>query len=452
MTHDARLLWVTLAGVTGLVLLVAAFRLNAFIALALASLGVGLGAGMKPLEVLKAFQEGVGSTLGLIVVVVGLGTMLGRMLAESGGAAVIAEKMVEALGPQRLAWAVLGSAFLVALPVFFAVGLVLLAPVVFGLVRTTGLPLLRLALPLLAGLSVCHTLVPPHPGPVVAVAQLNADMGQTILWGLLIGLPTAALAGPCLAPILSRSIVPRTDLAVGQVSPTSTPPRGRPSCSISLLTILSPVILMLVSTLAIIRGDDAPGRIWVEMIGSPIFAMLIAVLLSLVTFGWLRGFTSSQVLRFTEECVGPAASIFLVVGAGGGFSRVLDTAGVDEVLAAWGRGLTFSPLILGWLIAAALRVAVGSATVAITMASGILAPVASVHPEINRELLVIALGAGTLTLSHLNDGGFWFVKEYFGLTVPQTLRTWTVTVTVASVIALILVLAANSLLSMFRGA
>jgi GntP family gluconate:H+ symporter len=450
MSHDALLLVVTAAGIAVLVGLVAWLRLNAFIALALTSLGVGIAAGVPPLEVARAFQQGVGSTLGLIVVVVGLGTMLGKMLAESGGAMVLSHGLIRVLGERWLDWAVLLAAFIIGLPVFFAVGLVLLAPVVFSLARTTGAPILKLGLPLLAGLAVCHTFVPPHPGPVVAVGQLGADMGATIGWAILVGLPTAALVGP----VFARALEGRLEVAMGglgaQLQP-STPPGRLPGWGTSAFTVLLPVLLMLFATATELGLEETSRwRRWAGFLGSPLVAMLAAVLLSLVTFGVRCGFNRAQLLRFTDDCVGPAASIFLVVGAGGGFSKVLDVAGVDEVLAGWGRGLSLSPLVLAWLVAAALRIAVGSATVAITMASAIVAPVAAAHPDVNRELLVVALGAGTIILSHLNDGGFWFVKEYFGLTVPQTFRTWTLMVTLASGIALGLVLLLDFLLRQSR--
>jgi GntP family gluconate:H+ symporter len=375
--------------------------------------------------------------------------MLGKLLAESGGATVIASRLVETLGERRLDWAVLLAAFVVAVPVFFAVGLVLLAPVIFSLARTSTMPMLRLALPLLAGLSVCHTLVPPHPGPLVAVSQLGADLGRTIGWGVLIGLPTAAMTGPLLASALSRRIRIAPAGLGAELQPSQAPVRA-PGWGTSVLTILLPVGLMLSATVSDMwLPAEHPWRAWALLLGSPLVAMLAAVLLALLTFGKACGFGAAQLLRFTEECVGPAASIFLVVGAGGGFSKVLDAAGVDEVLARWGGGLTWSPLLLGWTVAAALRIAVGSATVAITMASAIVAPVAAAHPDTSPELLVVALGAGTLTLSHLNDGGFWFVKEYFGLSMIETFRTWTLMVCVASVVALGWVLFFDWLLRLF---
>ncbi|MGE3308352.1 MAG: gluconate:H+ symporter [Limisphaerales bacterium] len=446
MTHDTRLLLVTLAGVVGLVTLVAGFRLHAFLALALASLGVGLAAGMAPLEVAKAFQDGVGSTLGLIAVVVGLGTMLGKLLAESGGAGVIANTFVDTFGERRLDTALLIAAFLVGMPVFFGVGLVLLVPVVFTLGNATKIPFLRLALPLLAGLAVCHTLVPPHPGPVVAVGRLNADMGRTLFWSILVGFPTALFVGP----VLARGLARRLTLAPGGLGALFKPsqaPTHPPGFAVSLGTILLPVALMVAATAADVGlPRDHPARPWVAFAGSPLIAMLAAVLVALVTFGSRRGFSTAQTLRFLEDCLGPVAGIFLIVGAGGGFSKVLDLAGVDDAIAAWGRELALSPLVLGWLVAVLLRIAVGSATVAITMASAILAPIADARPEVSRELLVVSMAAGSIILSHVNDGGFWLVKEYFGLSVPETLRTWTLMVTLASGMALVLVLIADQLL------
>ncbi|MFN0069528.1 MAG: gluconate:H+ symporter [Limisphaerales bacterium] len=446
MRHETELLLIAAAGVAVLLVLVARLRLHAFLALAVVSLGVGLAAGLEPLAAARAFQEGVGGTLGLIAVVVGLGTMLGRLLAESGGAGVIAGRFAEVFGARRLDWGVLLAAFVVGLPVFFGVGLVLLAPVVFALAGRTPLPMLRLMLPLTAGLAVCHSLVPPHPGPVVAVGSLGADMGRTILWSVLIGLPTAALAGPVLAARLARRVRIEPGGLGAQLQPTRPAPRP-PGFSVSLLTILTPVLLMVLAVIASLAwAKDDPRAGWAAFAGSPLVAMLAATLLALFTLGRRCGFSAAELLRFTEECAGPAATIFLVVGAGGGFSRVLDLAGVDDAIAAWGRDWRVSPLLAAWLMAALLRVAVGSATVAITMAAAIAAPLAEAQPGVNRELLVVALGAGTLALSHVNDGGFWLVKEWFGLTVLQTLRTWTVMITVASVAALGGVLLADQLL------
>jgi GntP family gluconate:H+ symporter len=434
------LLFSVAAAVLGLVVLVARFKLNAFLALILASLFVGLCSGMKLTEVARAFQTGVGTTLGFIAVVVALGTMLGKMLSESGGAEVIAARFIELLGHRRLPWTMLLVAFIVGLPVFFAVGLVLLIPIVYTLVRETKTPLLALGLPLVAGLSVAHGLVPPHPGPLAAIERLGADTGKTIFYATLVGLPTAIIGGP----LFARFIGPRVPVEVGGlgaqlVSPAR--PAKVPGFAITLFTILLPVLLMLLATVAEVALDkENPARAWAAFLGSPLVALLVAVLFSFYSFGRKCGIGRNQILKFTDECVGPAAGIMLVVGAGGGFSKVIEASGAADAIAGWAKGSSLSPVLLGWLAAALVRVAVGSATVAITLGAAILAPVAGSHPETNREVLVIALGAGSLMLSHLNDGGFWFVKEYFNLTVAQTLKTWTVMETIMSVVGLVLVL------------
>jgi GntP family gluconate:H+ symporter len=380
---------------------------------------VGLASGMNPPAVARSFQEGVGNTLGFIAVVVGLGTMLGKMLAESGGAERIAATFVRALGPERLHWTMMLVALVVGMPVFFPVGLALLMPIVMTLVRETRRPLLFIGIPLVAGLSVSHGLVPPHPGPMVAIATLQADVGKTILYSLVVGLPAAVIAGP----LFGRFIAPRVPVAAGGLADRLVPsaPRANPpGVGITLLTILLPVALMLLATVAEVGlAKTNPIRPYAALIGSPLVALLIAVLFSFYSFG--RGLGRGAILKFLEESVGPAASIMLVVGAGGGFSKVLEHGGAAAAIAATGQGLSLSPLLLGWLMAALIRVAVGSATVAITLSAGIIAPIAAAHPGTNPELLVLALGAGSIILSHLNDGGFWFVKEYFNMTVPQTL-------------------------------
>jgi GntP family gluconate:H+ symporter len=458
-SHDALLVGTTVFAIAGLVLLVARYKLNAFVALILASLVVGLGSGMPPDRVGKAFQEGVGRTLGSIAVVVGLGTMLGKLLAESGGAEVIAQTFIRALGTHRLHWTIMIVGFVVGLPVFFGVGLVLLMPLLAALLRDTKRPLLFLGIPLVAGLSVSHGLVPPHPGPMLGIEQLGADVGKTILYGIVIGIPTAILAGPIFGKFISKRVAAEFGGA-GAAFVQQRERERRPSFSIALGTILLPVALMLVATIADVTlpkeitvklGDATvtesnPVRLWLDFAGSPAVAMLLATLASLYTFGFGCGFTRSEILKFTEECIGPAAGIILIVGAGGGFSRVLDESGTGAVLAKSAEQLHVSLLLLGWLIAAAIRIAVGSATVAIALAASLVAPMVAASPGTSRELLVISLGAGSLILSHVNDGGFWFVKEYFGMNVAQTLKSWTVMETIISIVALLLVLLLDGIL------
>jgi gluconate:H+ symporter, GntP family len=441
--NHALLLW-TFAGVAALVALITWARLNAFVALTLISLCVGAVSGMPLGSVVRAFQEGVGNTLGFIAVVIGLGTIVGKMLAESGGAEVMADRMIGLFGSRHVHWATALVAFVVGLPVFFSVGLVLLAPIVFTLARRERIPLLVVGLPLVAGLSASHALVPPHPGPLAAIERLGADMGRTIAWSLAIGLPAALIVGPPLGWWLGRRIEATPGALAAELSAIDT--IRRPGFGMTLFAILLPIGLMLVGTAAalIFRAGSTP-RVVAAFVGSPIVAMLVAVLVSFYVFGIACGRDRTELLRFSEECLAPVASVLLVVGAGGGFGRVLDVAGVGSAIQGVASALRLSPLLLGWIIAALLRLAVGSATVAIVTAAGIIAPVAAAVPGTNIELLVIALGAGSIVASHVNDGGFWLVKEYFNLSVLQTLGTWTVLETAFSLVALCLVLIASVL-------
>ena len=449
LSHHTTLLLYALAGVLGLVLLIARFKLNSFVALILASLFVGLGARMNLPDIASAFQQGVGNVLGGIAMVVGLGTVLGKLLAESGGAQIISDTLIRALGEKRLPWAMMLIAFIVGIPVFFGVGLV---PILFTLAGQTGTPLLRLGLPLVAALSVVHGLVPPHPGPMAAVGLLRgpagaADLGKVILYSLLIGFPTAVIAGPLIARLLAgRLTVPLTGgLAEALTAPPQ--PKSTPGFALTVFTILLPVLLMLLATAAdVTLASTSDLRRWADFIGSPLVAMTLAVLFALWSFGTARGFDREQLLKISNDCLGPVAVILLVVGAGGGFNRVLVASGVGDAIASLAKGLPVSPLLLGWIVAALIRVATGSATVAITTAAGILAPIVLQTPGLNLELLILAMGAGSLVLSHVNDGGFWLVKEYLNLTVAQTLRTWTVLETVISIVALIFILLLNLVL------
>ena len=429
------LLLVAALGVALVVLLITWVRIPAFIALAAGSFFVGLGARMPLADIPRAFQQGVGDTLGFIAMVVGLGTVIGKLLAESGGAVVVSRVLVGALGEKRLDWAMLLSGFLIGLPVFFQVGLVLLAPVLFTAIRQTGTPMLRLGIPLIAGLSVSHGLVPPHPGPLAAIERLGADTGRTLFYSLIIGLPVAMAAGPMFGRFISRRVQVDVGGLADQLSTAVAAPRT-PSLAVTLMTILMPVLLMLLAALAQATLADGPLRQWLAFAGSPLVAMLLAALLALYTFGTACGFDRGRLLRFAEESVPPIAGVLLVVGAGGGFGRVLDAAGVDTAIAQSMSGMQLSPMVLGWVVAALLRVSVGSATVATVTAASIMAPIATAMPGTNKDLLVIAIGAGSLIASHVNDGGFWLVKEYFNMSISQTVATWTVLETIVSVLGL----------------
>ena len=436
MTHDAQLLLLAAGAVVALILLIARFRVHPFIALVVVSLLLGGAAGMPLGSVVGAFQEGVGTALGFIAVVVGLGTMLGKMMAESGGATRIAMTLIARFGEARVHWAIMFVAFIVGIPVFFQVGFVLVIPLVFTIARRTGLSLVKIGIPLVAGLSVVHGMVPPHPAAMLAVGAYHADVGRTILWSLLIGLPTAALAGPVYAAWVSPRVKLGRDNPMAAIL-EGTAPKTMPSFAVSVFTVLIPVILMVAASAAdLTSGAASPLRRTLDLAGSPIVALLIALLVSFWSLGARQGFTRGEILKFTNDCLAPTAAIILVIGAGGGFNKVLLASGVGGAIAGVATTSHASPLLLAWTIAALIRVATGSATVAMTTAAGIVAPIALLVPGTSAELLVIATGAGSLVLSHVNDSGFWLIKEYFDMTVPQTLATWTVAETIIGVAGL----------------
>jgi len=436
MSPNTLLLLYALGAVIALIVAIARFKLHPFVALITVSIGLGVAAGMPLSAAVKAFQDGVGTSLGFIAVVVGLGTMLGKMMAESGGATRIATTLIALFGERRVHWAIMCVAFIVGIPVFFQVGFVLLIPLVFTIARRTGMSLIKIGIPLVAGLSVVHGMVPPHPAAMLAVDAYKADVGRTILYALLVGLPTASLAGPIFATwIAPRITLPSENPLAAQLEGGTV--RDMPGFGITLFTVMIPVILMLLASTASVALESAsPWRGGLEFIGNPIVALLIALLFSYWSLGYALHFTREQVLKFTNDCLGPTATILLVIGAGGGFNRVLIESGVGRAIADVALGSQASPLLLAWTVAALIRVATGSATVAMTTAAGIVAPIAAATPGTPAELLVLATGAGSLVLSHVNDSGFWLIKEFFNMTVPQTLKTWTVAETIIGVAGL----------------
>lgn len=444
LTPDGFLLLSAAIAVLALIVLIAVVKLNPFITLIVVSCGLALAVGMPMATIVKSFETGVGNTLGHIALVVGLGTMLGKMMAESGGASRIAQTLISLFGEKRVHWAMMTIAFIVGLPVFFEVGFVLLIPIVFTVARRTGASIVQVGIPMVAGLSVVHGLVPPHPAAIMAVGEYHADVGKTVMFALLVGLPTAALAGPIFATLISKYVKVEEESSIGHQFAVE--PKNLPGFGVTLGTVLLPVALMLVGSWAaagVFADKNSTFSQALAFVGSPVIALLLAALLSFVTLGTSRGFDRETILKFTNDCLGPTASITLVVGAGGGFNRILVDSGVAQAMVNVARTAELSPLLLAWSIAALIRIATGSATVAMATAAGIVAPIAasmaaSGAGSASPELLVLATGSGALILSHVNDGGFWLVKEYFGLTVPQTFQTWTVCETIISVVGLVL--------------
>jgi GntP family gluconate:H+ symporter len=441
-SHSIFLLVSALAAVVALIALIAVFRVNPFIVIFVTSLGLALAARMPAATIVKSFETGVGNTLGHVAVVVGLGTMLGKMLAESGGAERIAETLIAVFGEKRLPWAMMLAGIVIGLPVFFEVGFVLLMPLAYTVARNTGKSLVLVGLPMFAGLSVVHGLVPPHPAALIAVTAYGADIGRTIGYALLVGVPAAILAGPMYAKLIAPSIQLPEHNPIAEQFLERAPGRKLPSFAVSLSAILLPVALMMIGSWAdAFTPRASAANATLRFLGNADIALLAAVIVSFFMLGTLRGFDRETILKFSNECLAPTANITLLVGAGGGFGRILQDSGVSNVFVALALRMNVPVLLLAWIVAALIRVATGSSTVAMTTAAGIVAPIALSLPSPHPELLAVATGAGALIFSHVNDGGFWLVKEYCNMSVAQTLKTWTVCETIISVSGLGLAMA-----------
>jgi GntP family gluconate:H+ symporter len=435
--HSAYLLASALIAVIGLVVLIAFVKLNPFLALLLSSLSLAWMTGMPAASIVHSFETGVGGALGHIVVVVALGTMLGKMMAESGGADQIAYTLIRVFGEKNVSWAMMLIGLLVGLPAFFEVGFVLLIPIAFTVARRTGTSLIPVGLPMLAGLSIVHGLVPPHPAALMAVTIFKADVGRTIFYALLVGLPTAVIAGP----LYARFIAPRIHLRGGNAMAAQfvddDGERNLPGFGLTLLTILLPVLLMLLGSGAdLFAPAGSRANAVLRFAGNDDMALLIGALFSFITLGKMRGFSRQTILGYTNECLAPTATVTLLVGAGAGFGRILQDSGVAQAIIVVAIRSHIHLLLLAWMLAALMRLATGSATVAMTTAAGIVAPLAFHSMSVRPELLAIATGAGSLIFSHVNDGGFWLVKEYFDMSVGDTIKSWSTCETIISVVAL----------------
>ncbi|WP_127495284.1 GntP family permease [Paenibacillus glycanilyticus] len=450
------LLFIVLAAIVVLLLLITVAKLNPFVALIITAIGTGLAAGMPVIAtedqtgIIDSIKTGMGNTLGFLAIVLALGTMLGKMMAESGGAERIARTLIGVFGEKRVHWAMMFVAFIVGIPVFFQVGFVLLVPLIFTIAKQTGLSLVKIGVPLVAGLSVVHGLVPPHPAAMAAVGIFNADIGKTILYSIIVGLPTAIVAGPLYGSWIGKRIHKEVPKEMGDQLAETDENRELPGFANTLITILIPVFLMLIATFADVfvesgsLAKDDTLFLAAKFVGDPVVALLIATVYSFFSLGFARGISREKVLKFTNDCLAPTATILLVIGAGGAFNRVLLDSGIGDYIADLATSSHVSPILLGWGIAAMIRIATGSATVSMMTAAGIVAPIAAAMPGTNVELLVLATGAGSLILSHVNDSGFWLIKEYFGMTVKETLLTWTALETIISVVALVLIMALNA--------
>jgi Gnt-I system high-affinity gluconate transporter len=436
-------LLIILLGIILLIFLITIVKLDTFISFVIVSIAVGLAEGMKPDDLLKAVETGIGSTLGSLVMILGFGAMLGKLVAESGAAQRISSKLISLFGIKYIQWAMVITGFIVGIPMFYNVGFVILVPLIFTVAASTGLPLLYVGIPMLASLSVTHGFLPPHPSPSAISIMFKADIGKTLLYGIIIAIPVIIIAGPFFARTLKN--IQATPLKEF-VNPKILREEEMPGMAVSVLTAILPVILIIFSTiigLTSLKGTIA-GRI-ISFIGSPSIALLISVLVAMYTLGLARGKKMKEISEMIAKSVVSITMVLLIIAGSGILKQVLTDSGVSEYIAGWLGQSSLSPLFLGWLIAAVIRVCVGSATVAGLTAAGIILPMVS-GGSVNAELMVLSIGAGSLMLSHVNDVGFWMYKEYFTLSVKDTLRTWTAMETIIGVSGLIGVLILNSII------
>ena len=424
--------------------LISRLKLNPFVALLSISVAVALVAGMEPVRAVASFEAGAGHVLGHVGTVIALGTMLGKMLTESGGADRIAYTLSRSAGPGRVDWVMMVIGLLVGLPVFFEIGFVLLIPIAFVLAARTGTPLLRVAIPMGAALSVTHALIPPHPAALLAVSAFHANIGRTILAGIVIGTPIAILAGPVFGRFAAARVPLTEHNPLAEQFVRAEPPADMPGFAVTVGTIALPVVLMLLGSAAEAL-IPAPSllRTTLLFLGNTDIALLLATCLSFWLLGTARGFSRATVLKFTNESLAPTALIMLLVGAGGGFGRVLVDSGVSKAITDAALGIHMPMLVLSWLLAVIVRVAAGSATVAMATASGIMGPILLRAGGASPELMVLATGAGSVAFGPLNDAGFWQIKEYLGLTVTQTVKTWSVLETLIAIFGLVFCLLAS---------
>jgi len=424
---------ILLIGILVLLFLIIKFEIPAFIALVIVAIGIGVAQGMDLELVMQTVQKGIGSTLGYLALVLGFGAMLGEIIAQSGAARQIADKLIGAFSPKNMHWALVLTGFIIGIPLFYSVGFVMLIPLIFSLGRTTKQPLMYLAIPMCAALSVTHGFLPPHPAPTAISVIYEADLSLVFLYGLILAVPTVIIAGPIYSKTLGKI---KAKMPEGLFKNIDNETGPKPDFGISLFTALAPVILM--SIAAIVKLTLPEGTAFykfISFIGDPVIALLIALLLSIFTLGLNQGRKMKELANMISDSTKGIAMILLIIGAGGALKQVLVDSGLSQFIISSLDGVDINPLVLAWLVAAALRISLGSATVAALTAAGIVTPLLG-STSVSPELLVIATGAGSLTCSQVNDTGFWMFKEYFGLSIIDTFKTWTVMETIVSVIGL----------------
>ncbi|MDR6866045.1 GntP family gluconate:H+ symporter [Microbacterium resistens] len=441
---DVQLIIAAIIGFAVIIVLITWLKVHPFLALTIGALGVGIGAGMATGQALTSFSTGFGSTMGGVGVLIALGAMFGKLLADSGGADRVVDTLVARSSARALPWTMGVVGAVIGLPMFFEIGLVLLIPVIILVARRSGVALMKIAIPTLAGLSAMHGLVPPHPGPLIAIDALGANLGLTLAFGVIIAIPTIIIAGPVFSGFAARwapVAVPDMFLTAEDKGEDVTK-RPRPSFGAALASILLPVILMMGKALAAVGAPESTDawKVVVDFLGTPTIALLITLIFGIFVLGAGGRMNRAAVAHSLESSLPPIAGILLIVGAGGAFKQVLIDTGIGEVITRAVLDSGISVLLLGWIVAVLVRVATGSATIATITAAGLMTSAAATLPGPEVALLVLAIGSGSVFLSHVNDAGFWLVKQYLGTNLPQTFKTWTVLECLISVVGLVGVL------------
>lgn len=429
-------LLLTFLSILCLILLIAWLKIDTFISFLLVSIGLGLASGLDVATVSKAIQKGVGGTLGDLVLIVGFGAMLGKLVADSGAAQRITDALIGVFGQKYIQWGMALAGFVIGIPLFYNAGFVIVIPLIFMISATARLPLLYIGIPMLSALSVAHGYLPPHPSPAAIASQLSADLGKTLFYGLIVSIPAIAVAGPIFGSTLKR-FTPKPDEDLFNVKPR--PTSELPGLGISIATALLPVFLL--TTMSGIKRVYPDNQL-IALLAEPYFGMLVSVLFAAYALGIHRGLNMKAVGKSMEEAFKGVSVILLIIAGAGVFKEIMTASGVSTYIAESLVGIDISPIILSWGIAAVIRVCVGSATVAGLTTVGILSPLL-IHSPVPPELIVLSIGSGSLMFSHLNDGGFWLFKEYFNLSIKDTLLTWSVMETIVSVMGLLGVLVLN---------
>ena len=415
-----------------LVLLNTWAKVNPFLAFLIVSIIAGLLLGIPLTKVTASVQKGLGDTLGSLAIIICLGAMLGKLIAQSGAAQKIAEVLVKAIGVKHIQWALVVTGFIVGIPLFYGIGFVLIVPLIFSVVYKYKLPAVYIGLPMLAALSVTFGFLPPHPSPAALVVIFHANMGLTLIYGLLIAIPAIIIAGPLFAQTLKK--IPSTPLKTFVAE--ELPPEQLPGAFNCFFTALLPVILLMVTALLpFIYTAKGLAQQLITFIGDPAVVMIIAVLVATFSIGTGKGRSMKQISIIYTDAIKDIAPILLIIGASGAFKQVLTDSGISNEIARQLQTFDMPPLILGWLIAAIIRISLGSATVAGLTAAGIVSSLV-IQSHVNPNLMVLAIGAGSLAFSHVNDGGFWLFKEYFNLSIKDTIRSWSVMESIVAVVGL----------------